>query len=587
MVRDTAGLPMMDGAPGAAGGQDVGLGICILNNRGTVVAVNGDVKGFLYPGQELDVWPSILGMDYFHLLSHYSSFSGFPQVAAQIAKGVRAVITSQQPTYSANCHRPEPGRQVPYRIKAEHLYRSALSVVTYQDMPVAADSPSLPSAHLDPLTGLPNRILLSQGITMARQRTALIGQHAALLLVDLDHFKDINDNFGHLVGDRLLMMVSQRLQAAVSAGGMAGRLGGDEFALLLEQMGEDAEAAHARVSALAEWLRISLSRPYRIALPHTPDMEISCTASIGVTLFKDQQHALETLLKQADLAMYSSKVQARNQVSFFTPCMEDASRQRSAIENELNHALQQGQFRLYYQIQVNRNSRPIGAEGLIRWHHPTRGIVEPQQFIPVAEQSSLICAIGKWVIREACKQLKEWEGDVNFGQLVLAVNVSGRQFRQSDFVDSVCQIIHEFKAPASKLKFELTETAIFDDIAGTATRLQQLREIGVRFSLDDFGVGYSSLLCLHDMPIDQIKIDRSFVNDIASNAKSGAIVRTLISLSRELGLSVIAEGVEREEQRLILENMGCQLQQGYLYNVPQDKEEFRKTVLGLNADPTH
>ncbi|QDD65257.1 EAL domain-containing protein [Herbaspirillum seropedicae] len=283
------------------------------------------------------------------------------------------------------------------------------------------------------------------------------------------------------------------------------------------------------------------------------------------------------------LGMYSSKACARNQVSFFAQRMEDASRQRMSVEIELNRALQLGQFCLYYQIQVDRNSRPIGAEALIRWNHPTRGLIGPTQFIPVAEQSSLICAIGKLVIREACKQLKEWEGDVNFGHLVLAVNVSARQFQQRDFVESVCRIVHEYKAPASKLKFELTETTIFADIAGTAAKLLQLREIGVRFSLDDFGVGYSSLLCLHDMPIDQIKIDRSFVNNIAGNAKSEAIVRTLISLSRELGLSVVAEGVEREEQRQVLDNMGCPLQQGYLYNVPQAKKEFLQTVLRLNA----
>lgn len=585
MGGDMAGLQTMDDAPGETIGGSPGLGICILDKRGTVVAINGDVQDFLHPRHKLDIWPSILGMDYFHLLSHCSSFSTSPRVVEQITNGVRAVITNQQQTYTAHCHRMQAGGQVPYRIKADRLYRSSLSILSYQDMPSAASLP-LPSAHLDPLTGLPNRILLSQHITAARRRTVLTGQHAALLFVDLDHFKDINDNFGHPAGDQLLVTVSRRLQAAIGAGDLAGRLGGDEFAILLERLGADADAAHARVSALAEKLRADLARPYRIALQASPDLEINCTASIGATLFNDQQHGLETLLKQADLAMYSSKACARNQVSFFAPRMEDASRQRISMETELNRALQLGQFRLYYQIQVNRDSRPIGAEGLIRWHHPRRGIIGPEQFIPIAEQSALICAIGKWVIREACRQLKEWEGDADFGHLVLAVNVSARQFQQKDFVESVCQIIGEFKAPASKLKFELTETTIFDDIADTATRLQQLREIGVRFSLDDFGVGYSSLLCLHDMPIDQIKIDRSFVNDIAGNAKSEAIVRTLISLSRELGLSVIAEGVEREEQRLFLENMGCQLQQGYLYNVPQAKKEFLQTVLRLNGNPT-
>lgn len=578
---DTVGLSTRDDASGDAG--DGSLGICILDERGTVVAINGDVHEFFHPRYKLEIWPSILGMDYFHLLSHCSSFSSSPLVVDQIAKGVRAVIMSQQPTYTAHCHRPQEGYQVPYRIKADRLYRSSLSILTYQDMPATA-SPTQSSAHLDPLTRLPNRILLSQHITKARQRVALTGQHAALLFIDLDHFKDINDNFGHAVGDQLLVMVSRRLQAAISADEMAARLGGDEFAVQLEQLGEDPDGAHERVSALAEKLRADLARPYRIALQGSPDLEINCTASIGATLFKDQQHALETLLKQADLAMYSAKSCARNQVSFFTPHMEDASRQRISIETELNRALQLGQFRLYYQIQVDRDSRPIGAEGLIRWHHPRRGVIGPELFIPIAEQSTLICAIGKWVIREACRQLKEWEGDANFGHLVLAVNVSARQFQQEDFVESVAQIISEFKAPASKLKFELTETTIFDDIADTATRLQQLREMDVRFSLDDFGVGYSSLLCLHDMPIDQIKIDRSFVNNIAGNAKSEAIVRTLISLSRELGLSVIAEGVEREEQRLFLENMGCQLQQGYLYNVPQTKKEFQQTVLRLNRN---
>lgn len=586
-------VALSDRQPAAGGpGADLDVGVCILDERGTVVAINGDIQHFLQPQERLELWPSILGMDYFHLLSHCSSFSSTLRLATEITNGVRAVISGRLPSYSAVCQRPDADGLRAYRLKASRLHQSALSIVTYQSL--APSSPASAgdhqrdehlAAHLDALTRLPNRVALHARIRAAQRHCVAAGHCAALFFIDLDDFKAINDNFGHQVGDHLLMMVGQRLQAVIGSRDLAARLSGDEFAILLGALSGERLVALGQAHAVAEQLRASLAEPYRFALEDAQGLQIRCSGSIGVTLFQNEQDSPEALLKQADLAMYAAKACAHAQVSFFSTDLEDAARQRNALEGELQRALEQEQFCLYYQIQVDQTSRPIGAEALIRWRHPERGLLGPEQFIPLAEQSALICGIGTWVIGEACRQLREWEDDARLRHLVLAVNVSARQFQQNDFVDVVCRLILDSGAPARKLKFELTETVIFDDIAATVSKLQQLREIGVRFSLDDFGVGYSSLAYLQDMPIDQIKIDRSFVSDIVGNAKSEAIVRTLIRLSQELGLSVIAEGVEREEQRVFLENMGCQLQQGYLYNRPQTQQEFLQTVLRLTRQP--
>lgn len=424
-------------------------------------------------------------------------------------------------------------------------------------------------AFFDHLTELPNRRLLLDRLHQAQAASARSGRAGALLFIDLDNFKALNDTLGHDVGDQLLQQAAQRLVSCVREGDSVARLGGDEFVVMLEGLSADALEAAAQTEAIGEKILVILSRPYQLAT-----YECRSTSSLGATLFHGHQQAMEELMKQADIAMYQAKKAGRNILRFFDLEMQNAVTARATLESELRKALEQGQFHLHYQIQVDHALRPLGAEALIRWMHPGRGLIPPGQFITVAEETDLIVPIGEWVLETACAQLRAWQQDAFARDLVLAVNVSANQFRQEDFVAQVRAAVQRHAINPRLLKLELTESMLLDDVEGTIATMSALRESGIQFSLDDFGTGYSSLQYLKRLPLDQLKIDQSFVRDIAVDNSDTAIVRTIIAMARSLNLQVIAEGVETEEQHRLLRENGCAHYQGYLFGRPVPLAEF-------------
>jgi EAL domain-containing protein (putative c-di-GMP-specific phosphodiesterase class I) len=355
----------------------------------------------------------------------------------------------------------------------------------------------------------------------------------------------------------------------VREGDTVARLGGDEFVVVLENLSEQPVEAASQVETIGEKILIILNQPCKLAT-----YDYRTTASIGATLFIGQQSSIEELLKQADIAMYQAKRVGRNNLRFFDPQMQETINQRVSLESELRKALEQQQFQLYYQIQVDRLRRPVGAEALLRWIHPERGTVSPAEFIPLAEENGLILPIGQWVLETACAQLKAWEQDGLTRDLSLALNVSAQEFRQAEFVAQVQTSIQRHDINPKLLKLELTESLLLEDMEDTISTMNALNEIGVRFSLDDFGTGYSSLQYLKQLPLDQLKIDQSFVHDITVDTSDKEIVRTIIAIAQSFNLDVIAEGVETEEQRQLLMESGCSRHQGYLFGMPVPIEQF-------------
>jgi EAL domain-containing protein (putative c-di-GMP-specific phosphodiesterase class I) len=355
----------------------------------------------------------------------------------------------------------------------------------------------------------------------------------------------------------------------VREGDTVARLGGDEFVVMLENLSEQPIEAAAQTEAIGEKILATLSQPY-----HLETHEYHGTASIGAILFNDHQSLIEELMKQADIAMYQAKKAGRNALRFFDPQMQASITARVSLEGELHKALEKQQFRLYYQIQVNSTHRSLGAEALIRWLHPERGIVPPLEFIPLAEETGLILPIGLWVLDTACAQIKAWQQAPQTRDLVLAVNVSAKQFRQPDFVAQVQAAVQRHAINPMLLKLELTESMLLENIEDTIATMNELNEIGIQFSLDDFGTGYSSLQYLKRLPLDQLKIDQSFVRDIATDSSDIAIVRTIVAIARSLDMAVIAEGVETENQRQLLLKNGCSNYQGFLFGKPLPIGQF-------------
>lgn len=429
-------------------------------------------------------------------------------------------------------------------------------------------------AFYDPLTHLPNRLLLLDRLQHALSSNASDKTFGALLYLDLDNFKAINDTFGHEAGDMLVQQVAVRLSACLAIGTTVARLSADEFAVLLEKTGRHlAEMAKLAKSA-AERILASISEPYHIA-----GHDYYSTGCIGITLFSNPQDKPGDLLKQADLAMHEAKEAGRNTLRFFDQEMQAAAFARSELEAQIRHALQEEQFHLYYQAQLDWHGRVTGAEALVRWRHPQRGVVLPGEFIPLAEDTGMILQLGHAILKRACKQLAEWSAHTESAQLDIAVNISARQFQHASFVDQVMDVLAQSGANPGKLRLELTESMLVENIDDTIEKMNRLREFGVRFSLDDFGTGYSSLLYLKRMPIEYLKIDQSFVRDILNDPNDAAIVRTIISLGKSLNLGIIAEGVELEAQREYLEHYGCSLYQGYLFSHPLPPDEFEAFLL--------
>ncbi|BBF85304.1 diguanylate cyclase [Aquitalea magnusonii] len=421
-------------------------------------------------------------------------------------------------------------------------------------------------AHYDPLTWLPNRRLLFDRLEQAQKISERSREYGVLMMLDLDQFKKLNDTLGHEMGDKLLVQVGRRLRDTIGEADTVARLGGDEFVIMIENLGQNEAAAAKKAEHLAEAIRTGLSRPYR--LEGDQDTEHIYTTSIGMTLFRGISTSLENLLKQADVALYQSKDAGRNRVRFFSPTMQACIEARTLLENALRLGFAREEFVLYYQPQVDRHGERIGAEALLRWCSAERGMVSPGQFIPVAEEMGLIIELGRWVLDNACRQLKQWEDHPQFGQLDIAVNVSARQFHQADFVESVQRSLQQSGANPARLKLELTESIVLENMDLVVARMHQLGALGIRFSLDDFGTGYSSLSYLKRLPLDQIKIDQSFTRELGKDASTTAIVKAILAMSRSLGLEVIAEGVETRAQRDYLESYGCYAYQGYLFGKP-------------------
>jgi diguanylate cyclase (GGDEF)-like protein/PAS domain S-box-containing protein len=424
-------------------------------------------------------------------------------------------------------------------------------------------------AFYDPLCQLPNRRLLFDRLHQAVATSARNKTCAALLFIDLDNFKILNDTRGHDIGDLLLIEVGHRLRAAIRESDTLARLGGDEFVVLLEGLSQDRSDAAVQAREVGEKMLLDINQPYMLK-----DIEHYSTASIGISLFANYRQNLDDLLKQSDTAMYAAKKAGRNTLRFFDPAMQAALEIHTQLEAGMRKALPRHEFKLFYQVQVDSQKRPIGAEALIRWEDPEQGLISPAKFIPVAEDTGLILPIGQWVLQTACEQLKEWESNPLAGELSLAVNVSARQFRQPGFVKQVSEMITLTSINPSRLKLELTESTVLENVVDTISKMHALKSIGVRFSMDDFGTGYSSLAYLTQLPLDQLKIDQSFVRNIGIKSTDSMIVQTIIGMANNLGIEVIAEGVETDAQRDFLWEAGCRLYQGYLFGRPVPVKEF-------------
>ncbi|MFS2006823.1 putative bifunctional diguanylate cyclase/phosphodiesterase [Duganella sp. CT11-25] len=424
-------------------------------------------------------------------------------------------------------------------------------------------------AFYDKLTGLPNRQLLLNRLEDALGLAHGGAGPGAVMFIDLDNFKSINDTRGHDKGDVLLQMVADRLNDAVRSCDTVARFGGDEFVVLLEDLGASEPAAARAAQDSAAKLLQAFDAPFEIA-----GIQHYSTPSIGVTVFGRGAVSVDEVLKRADLAMYQAKAAGRNGMSFFDPAMQARVSARAELEADMRRALNHGEFLLHYQPQLSVDGRVIGAEALVRWNHPQRGLVPPVEFIPVAEDTNMILHLGRWVMEEACRLQARWGGDPRTAGLEMAINVSPSQFHRPDFVEQVLEVLAETGARPDRLRLELTESLLLKDVEGTVTKMQRLRDAGISFALDDFGTGYSSLSYLHRLPLDQLKIDRSFIREAFKEGHGAAIVRIIVALGKALKMSVLAEGVETADQLSFVSAEGCQYYQGYLFSKPLPEPEL-------------
>ena len=434
-------------------------------------------------------------------------------------------------------------------------------------------------AFYDLLTRLPNRRLMHDRLRQALTASMRHHRHGALMLIDLDNFKTLNDTLGHDVGDQLLMAVAARLGACIRQGDTVARLGGDEFVVILEDLDED-DLAAVQAEGVARKILEHLNEPYHLAVAHNGvranRYSHQCTSSIGITLFRDQPISVDELLKRADTAMYQAKAGGRNTLRFFDPDMQATVTARAALEVDLRRAIRGQQFLLNYQAQVDSNGRITGVEALLRWLHPDGNLMLPAEFIPLSEETGMILQIGQWVLETACDCLAEWAKRPEMSHLTMAVNVSARQFHHEGFVDQVLGVLERSGANPQRLKLELTESLLVDDVEDVITKMSVLKARGVGFSLDDFGTGYSSLSSLKRLPLDQLKIDKSFVHDILGDSNDAAIAKMIVDLGEGLELTVIAEGVETKAQRDLLAHHGCHAYQGYYFSRPLSLARFER-----------
>ncbi|MDX8386432.1 MAG: EAL domain-containing protein [Gallionella sp.] len=510
-----------------------------------------------------------------HKLIHHSHVDGshYPANECLIYKSFQI---NQPETSDAEVFWRKDGTSVPVQYWSQPVLKDGEvigSVITFLDITQhkLREQEIHQLAFYDPLTKLPNRRLFLDRLQRAIATGERNNSHGALIFLDLDNFKSINDTQGHEIGDQLLIEASRRLMLCVREGDTVARLGGDEFVIALQEMSSEADEAAAQAKLVAEKIQSELVRTYE--LNH---FECTNTASIGIVIFRGHQEKFDTLLKNADTAMYQAKAAGRNTIRFYDPAMQAALELRIKMESELHQALKNNQFDLYYQIQVDYLNRPLGAEVLLRWDHPEQGIVSPAQFIGLAEETGLISPIGLWVLKTACEQLCVWQDDELTRNLTLSVNVSAKQFYQADFVSQIQHVLQETGAKPSLLKLELTESTTLENIEDTIEKMNHLKSLDISFSMDDFGTGYSSLQYLKRLPLDQIKIDQSFVRDLSSDPNDAAIVKTIIAMTSMLGLNVIAEGVETDAQLDFLNQNGCHAFQGFLFSQPIPIDKFEK-----------
>lgn len=437
-------------------------------------------------------------------------------------------------------------------------------------------------AFYDPLTNLPNRRLILERLEIALIACKRSNRYGTLMFMDLDRFKMLNDTQGHDMGDKLLVEVAHRIQGCIREGDMVARLGGDEFVVMVENLSEDQTEAAVQAQNIAKKIRDAVAATFWLSTgtgqDHKIPFEYHCSISIGLVLFLDHVVSKKDLLNHADMAMYQAKHAGRDAIRMFDPDMQATLNERTALEIYLRHALRRNELFLYYQVQVDMTGQAISAEALVRWDQPQRGWISPAQFIPLAEETGMILLIGNWVLLQGCNALAKWAKHPATCELKLAVNVSARQFRQDNFVDQVRQILLESGANPRQLKLEITESLIMDNLEDTISKMHAIKQLGVGFSMDDFGTGYSSLSYLQRMPLDQLKIDQTFVRELVTENQDAAIIRTILALGQSLGLTVIAEGVETEVQWNYLNKCGCPIFQGYLFGKPMPLAEFEDNV---------
>ena len=437
---------------------------------------------------------------------------------------------------------------------------------------VAASEEIKQLAFFDSLTGLPNRRLLLDRLAQTLHSNERTGNHGALLFLDLDNFKAINDSYGHDSGDLLLQQAAVRIVDSVRAIDTVSRIGGDEFVVILQSLNQQESEAVIEAEIIAKRILYSLNVPYKIK-----GRDDLCSTSIGATIFQSNADSID-VLKQADIALYKAKESGRNVLFFFDPIMQTIINEQAEIKRDLKEALLQHQFELYYQVQVDVNGAPVGAEALLRWLHPTKGYISPADFIPIAEESQAIISIGDWVIDAACAQLKQWESNELTRTLSLSVNISAKEFRAENFVEKLKMTIRHHAINPSKLRFELTEGMLISDINDAIETMNKLNELGIYFELDDFGTGYSSLQYLKRLPVYQLKIDRTFVRDVVESVNEQGIVRAIIAMAEALQIRVLAEGVETKAQRQHLADIGCNYFQGYLFGKPVPIDQFEAAL---------
>jgi diguanylate cyclase (GGDEF)-like protein/PAS domain S-box-containing protein len=436
-------------------------------------------------------------------------------------------------------------------------------------------------AFYDPLTDLPNRRLMLDRLHHTMLTSERTRNSGAVLFIDIDHFKVINETMSHVAGDVMLQRVAERLVACVREGDTVARFGGDEFVVVLSDLNNEVFEAATQTESIGRKILNAINEPYQI---DAQEFNISC--SIGATLFIDHEESKDEVIKQAEIAMQQAKNTGRNNLCFFNSEMQNSINNRVVLERELREGVRNQEFQLYYQVQVDSAYRPTGAEALIRWKHPSRGLVAPNDFIPLAEETGLIVLIGQWVLETACLQLKAWENNVLTSHLILSINISAKQFHQEDFVQKVADALARYGVKPNLLKLELTESMLLDNIESIIAKMNKLKSMGIRFSLDDFGTGYSSLQYLKKLPIQQLKIDQSFVRDIAIDPSDEAIVTTIIGMSKTLKFNVIAEGVETEAQKQLLIQNGCTHFQGYLFGKPVPVELLEAQLVEFNNNLT-